>query len=318
MVDAHDSKSCLVRGEGSSPSLPTMKKVLVLVGPTASGKSSLAVKLAKKLKGEVISADSRQVYKGLDIGTGKITKKEMVGIPHYLLDVADPKKQFTVSDFKKLTEKKIEEILNRNKLPIIVGGTGFYVDTVTGLRSFPEVPVNIKLRNELDKKTKEELYKLLIKKDPRRAKEIDKNNKVRIIRALEIIEALGKVPKIKAVKPKYKFIYIGLKLPKEELNLNILKRLMNRLNNGMIDEAKKLNKKGLSFKRMEQLGLEYKYLAKYLKKEISKKELVNSLYKEIKQYARRQNQWFKTNKKIKWFEPNKSTQVEKYLTNLLK
>lgn len=287
-------------------------KILIIVGPTASGKSSLAIKLAKKLNGEIISADSRQVYKGLNIGTGKVTKKEMAGISHHLLDVADQKKIFNVSDFKKLAEEKIEEILKNNKLPIVVGGTGFYVDALTGLRSFPEVPVNTKLRKHLEKKSKEELYKLLLKKDSRRAKEIDKNNKVRIIRALEIIEALGKVPKIKPVKPKYKFIYIGLKLPKEELDLKILKRLMSRLNNGMVDEAMKLHKKGLSFKRMEQLGLEYRYLAKYLKKEISKKELVDLLYKEIKQYARRQNQWFKTNKNIKWFKPEEFKEILKY------
>lgn len=289
-----------------------MKKVLIIVGPTASGKSAIAIKLAKKLSGEIISADSRQVYKGLNIGTGKVTKKEMQGVPHHLLDIENPKKQFTVSDFKKLAEEKIEEILNKNKLPIVVGGTGFYIDSLTGLRSFPEVPINKKLRKILDKKTSDKLYKILLKKDPRRAENIDKNNKVRIIRALEIIEALGKVPKIKPVKQKYKFVYIGLKIPKEELDLKILKRLMNRLSNGMIEEAKKLNKNGLSFKRMNELGLEYRYLAKYLKKEISKKELVDELFKEIKQYARRQNQWFKTNKDIRWFEPKEFKEILKY------
>jgi tRNA dimethylallyltransferase len=289
-----------------------MKKVLIIVGPTASGKSSMAIKLAKKLNGEVISADSRQVYRGLDIGTGKVTKKEMAGVPHHLLDIENPKKQFTVSDFKKLTEEKIEEILKRKKLPIIVGGTGFYIDSLTGLRSFPEVPVNTKLRKLLDKKSKEELYKILVKKDARRAKEIDINNKIRIIRALEIIDVLGKVPKIKLIKHKFKFIHIGLKVHKKELDLKILKRLMNRLNNGMVEEAKRLHKQGLSFKRMEQLGLEYRYLAKYLKKDISKKELVDLLFQEIKQYSRRQNQWFKTNKSIRWFSPKQFKEVLKY------
>ncbi len=288
------------------------QKILIVLGPTATGKSALAIKLAKKFKGEIISADSRQVYKGLNIGTGKVTKKEMDGIPHYLIDIVDPKKQFTVSDFKKQAETNIRYIVYRGKLPIIVGGTGFYIDTLTGLRSFPEVPINIKLRKILDKKTTQELYKSLFKKDPRRAKEIDKNNKVRIIRALEIIDALGEVPPIKKLKSKYEFVYIGLNISKADLDLKILKRLMSRLSNGMIDEAKKLHKKGLSFKRMEQLGLEYRYLAKYLKKEINKKELVDLLYKEIKQYARRQNQWFKTNKKIKWFKPSEFMEIAKY------
>ncbi len=289
-----------------------MKKVLIIVGPTASGKSAMAIKLAKKLNGEVISADSRQVYKGLDIGTGKVTKKEMAGIPHHLIDIKNPKNQFTVSDFKKLAEEKIEEILKRKKLPIVVGGTGFYVDSLTGLRSFPEVPVNTRLRKLLDKKSKEELYKILIKKDVRRAKEIDINNKVRMIRALEIIEVLGKVPKIKPIKHKFKFIHIGLKVQKEELDLKILKRLMNRLNNGMVEEAKRLHKQGLSFKRMEQLGLEYRYQAKYLKKDINKKELVDLLFQEIKQYARRQNQWFKINKNVYWFSPKQFKEILKY------
>jgi tRNA dimethylallyltransferase len=290
-----------------------MKKVLIIIGPTASGKSAVAIKLAKKLNGEVISADSRQVYKGLDIGTGKVTKKEMRGIPHHLLDVIDPKKQFTVSDFKKLSEEKIEEIISKNKLPIVVGGTGFYVDSLTGLRSFSEVPVNMKFRKSLDRKTTKILYKLLQRKDPRRAKDIDQNNKVRIIRALEIIETLGKVPKTKPSKSKYKFIYIGLKIPKEELDLKILKRLMNRLNNGIVEEAKKLHKNGLSYKRMEQLGLEYRYLSKFLKKEITKKELVDELYKEIKRYSKRQMTWFKANSKIKWFSPSSFKTIEKYL-----
>jgi tRNA dimethylallyltransferase len=290
-----------------------MDKVLIIVGPTASGKSAVAIKLAKKMNGEVISADSRQVYKGLNIGTGKVTSKEMDGIPHHLLDVAPTNKQFTVSNFKNLAELKIKEILSRNKLPIVVGGTGFYIDSLTGRKSFPEIPINKDLRKKLGQKTTTELYKILIKKDPRRAKEIDRNNKVRIIRALEIIDALGRVPKIKPEKPKYKFIYIGLNLPKEELDLKILKRLMNRLNNGMIEEAKILHGKGLSYKRMEQLGLEYRYLARYLKKEISKKELVDQLYREIKQYARRQNQWFKTNKEIKWFNPEEFKEILKYV-----
>jgi len=170
------------------------QKVLIILGPTASGKSDLAVQLAKKFKGEVISADSRQVYKGLDIGTGKITKKEMRGVPHHLLDVANPKKYFSVSDYKKLALLSLRYIETKKKLPIICGGTGFYIDALIGKINLPEVPPNKALRKKLEKLSAEKLYKMLLKKDSRRAKEIDPRNKVRVIRALEIVETLGKVP----------------------------------------------------------------------------------------------------------------------------
>ncbi len=289
------------------------KKVLVILGPTAIGKSGLSIKLAQKLKGEVISADSRQVYKGLDIGTGKVTKSEMKGIPHHLLDVADPKKVFNVSDFKTLGEKALEEIIRKNKLPIIVGGTGFYIDTLTGSASLPQVPENKKLRKELDKKTTEQLFKILEKKDPRRAKNIDKHNKVRLIRALEIIEALGKVPEVRKEKSKYKFVYVGLTLPQEKLDIKIKKRLDERMKIGMIKEAQKLHKQGLSFKRMENLGLEYKYLSLFLQKKLSKEEMVEKLNTEIRQYSRRQITWFKRNKKIKWFSPMDPKEILTYV-----
>ena len=170
------------------------QKVLVILGPTAIGKSALAVKLAKRFDGEVISADSRQVYKGLDIGTGKITKKEMGGIPHHLLDVADPKKQFSVSDFVREANHALAMIYHSGRVPIIVGGTGFYIDALTGDVSLPEVPPDKLLRAKLNKLSNEELFEILKKKDPERAETIDRHNKVRLVRALEIIEALGKVP----------------------------------------------------------------------------------------------------------------------------
>ncbi len=244
-------------------------KILIVVGPTASGKSDLAVKLAKKLKGEVISADSRQVYKGLDVGTGKITKKEMLHIPHHLLDVADPKKQFSVSGYKKLAEIKIKEIIKRQKFPIIVGGTGFYIDAITGRTNLPEVPPNPEMRKKLEKKSTEELFKLLEEKDPARAKTIDKHNRVRLVRALEIVATLGKVPKIKSSKYPYKLIWIGLRPEQTELEEKIFARLKKTIPT-MIKEAKNLHKNGLTFKRMEELGLEYRYLARLLQKKITR------------------------------------------------
>ncbi len=290
-----------------------LQKVLIIVGPTASGKSDLGVELAAKFNGEVISADSRQVYKGLDVGTGKITKREMKGIPHHLLDVADPKKTFSVSDYKKFAEEKVEEIISRGKLPIVVGGTGFYIDALTGSASLPEVPPNKTLRKLLEKKSPEELFSLLKKKDPARAKSIDKHNKVRLVRALEICEALGKVPKIKSSPKKYKFIWIGINPDKIELEEKILKRLGARLP-GMIKEAQKLFKHGLTYKRMEELGLEYRYLSRLLQKKITKKEFVDDLYKEIKKYSKRQYTWFRRNPAIEWFESPKDKTLLSYLT----
>jgi tRNA dimethylallyltransferase len=281
-----------------------MQKVLIIVGPTASGKSDLAVKLAKSLNGEVISADSRQVYKGLNIGTGKITKEEMRGVPHYLLDVADPKKRFTVSEYNKLARQKIEEIISRGKLPIVVGGTGFYIDALVGKASLPEVPPNFQLRKKLEKKTVEELFTMLKKKDPTRAETIDRLNKVRLIRALEIASALGKVPPLREVsaeQAQYDFIWIGIRPEKGMLEEKILKRLGARMP-GMIKEAKNLRANKLSYKRMEELGLEYRYLARLLQDKMDRKKFVDELYKEIKHYAKRQNTWFKRNKDITWYE----------------
>jgi tRNA dimethylallyltransferase len=280
-------------------------KVLIIVGPTASGKSDLAVQLAKALNGEVISADSRQVYTGLDIGSGKITNEEMQGIPHHLLDVADPKKQFSVSDYKKLARGKIEEIIKRDKLPILVGGSGFYLDAVTGRASLPEVPPNKELREELEGKTTDELLVMLEKKDPTRAQSIDQHNKVRLVRALEIVEALGKVPGIKKERLPYEFIWIGLKPEKETLEADILKRIHKRLN-GTIREAEALHKNGLTYERMEELGLEYRYLARLLQNKITKEEFETELYSEIKKYAKRQDTWFKANKDITWFGSSSS------------
>lgn len=290
--------------------------VLVIVGPTASGKSDLAVRLALKFNGEIISADSRQVYKGLDIGTGKITKKEMRGITHHLLDVADPRKYFSVAQYKKIALDNIRYIVSKNKLSIVVGGTGFYIDALTGRISLPDVPPNPLLRKRLEKKSIEVLYQILQKKDPRRAKSIDRHNKVRLIRALEIINVLGVVPKAspKSQEPK-SYIYIGLK--PRNLDERIYKRLHKRLD-GIIREAKKLiEQKAITYKRMHELGLEYRYVALYLQNKISKQEMINKLYIETRHYAKRQMTWFRRNKKIKWFRPEKYKEIEKYTRRML-
>jgi len=280
---------------------PSKPKIIAIVGQTSSGKSGLAVKLAKKIDGEVISADSRQVYKGLNIGSGKITKKEMLGVPHHLLDIANPKERFTVSMFKELADKAIGEILARGKVPIICGGTGFYVEAVVKNVLLPDVPVNKKLRKELSKKTAGQLFEILKKIDPKRALEIGKQNGIRLIRALEIVKALGQVPPL-SHKPIYETLSIGIETEKDLLKEKIHARLLARIKDGMIAEAKKLHEKGLSWKRMEELGLEYRALARHLREELTKEEMIEELNREIYQYARRQAQWFRRDKNIQWFE----------------
>lgn len=269
-----------------------LPRIIVVCGPTATGKSDKAVSLALKQKGEIISADSRQIYKGLDIGSGKITRKEMKGVPHYMLDIASPLRTYSVAQFQKKATICIQDILKRGKTPIICGGTGFYIDALVHGTSFPEVKANTSLRKKLEKKNTADLFAILKKKDPRRAKEIDKHNKARIIRALEIVAALGAVPKaIKKTLYTVKWVYLDFS--DDVLKKRIHTRLLKRIKNGMVAEAKKLHSQGLSLVRMERLGLEYRYLALLLQNKITKKEFLERLENEIWHYAKRQRTWFK-------------------------
>lgn len=296
-------------------------KLIVILGQTSTGKSDFAVEIAKKIGGEVISADSRQIYKGMNLGTGKITKGEMQGIPHYLLDVVSPSRIFSVSDFQKRAFKKIDEIIKKSKIPIICGGTGFYIDTIVNGTIFPEVSPNRKLREILDKKTTEKLFEMLKKLDPERAKNIDKNNKVRLIRAIEISKILGKVPLINTIKNKFDVLKIGLTLPPEILKERIRTRLFARIKKGMIKEVENLHKDGVSWKRMNSLGLEYRYVALYLQKKMTKEEMIEKLNTEIWHFAKRQKTWFKRDPNIIWIDPRKNSEkskVQKEIKEFLK
>ncbi len=284
-------------------------KLIVIIGPTASGKSDLAVSTAKKYNGEVISADSRQVYRGLDIGTGKITKKEMRGIPHHLLDVADPKRQFSVVRYRTLADKAIRNILRRGKVPILCGGTAFYIDAVVNDILLPDVKPNKALRRTLEKKDVEELFSLLKKLDPNRAQDIDKENPRRLIRAIEIATALGKVPRLTDQKPRFDTLKIGISPPKEVLHERIGKRLTKRMKHGMLAEVRRLREGRLSFKRMEELGLEYRHLAQLLQKKVDRARMLVELETAIRQYAKRQMTWWKRDKSIVWFEKNDLTET---------
>ncbi len=284
-------------------------RLLVICGPTATGKSDLAVWLAKKFNGEIISADSRQVYRSLDIGSGKITQEEMSGIPHHLLDIADPKDIFSVDKFKALAQKAIANIVSRNKLPIICGGTGFYIHYVIDDVSVVEVAQNESLRAELSTKTPAELFSILKTLDPDRAENIDAQNPVRLTRAIEIATTLGKVPPISTNSP-YNMLQIGVNLPDEELKTKIKTRLEKRLSGGMIEEVQRLVAGGLSWQRLNAFGLEYRYVASFLKKEISESEMKEKLLSEIWHYAKRQRTWFKKDKRIQWFSPSEKEKME--------
>lgn len=286
-------------------------KLIVILGPTATGKSDISVRLAKDVNGEIISADSRQVYRGMDIGTGKVTKREMRGIRHFLLDVASPKSQYSVARYIRDAQKASKSILRRGLVPIVVGGTGLYIDAFTRGLSIPEVPPNKKLRLKLEKLSTEKLFELIRKKDPYRAKTIDRHNRRRLIRALEIIETHGKVPKPRKQKNKFDTLYIGITLPKEKLASKINKRLLMRMKIGMIAEVKKLRSQGISWKKLESFGLEYRNIALYLQKKVTKKEMVECLQKDIEHYAKRQMTWFKRHPDILWFSPSEFSKIKK-------
>jgi tRNA dimethylallyltransferase len=291
-------------------------KLIVILGPTASGKTELAVKLAKNFNGEIVNADSRQVYKGMDIGTAKPTKKEMRGVPHHLLDVVSPKRKFTVAQYRKLAIKAIERIQKKGKIPFLVGGTWFYIRAVVDGLVIPKVPPDWKLRKKLEKKSPQELYEILKKLDPERAKTIEKENKRRLIRAIEICKKIGKVPPLRFNPLPYPILMIGIKRAKKELMERIRKRFFEWLKRGLILEVIKLQKMGVSFKRIEEFGMHYREIAKYLRGKISEKEMIENSIKEIQNYAKKQMNWFKKDKRIKWIRNYKEAKelIKKFLT----
>jgi tRNA dimethylallyltransferase len=290
-------------------------KILVILGPTASGKSDLVVDLAKKFNGEVISADSRQVYKGLDIGSGKITKKEMKGVPHYLLDVVHPRTVFTVTKFQKLANKKINEILTRGKLPIVCGGTGFYIQSIVDGTIFPEVKPDLNLRARLETVSLDKLVLMLKKIDPERLKTIDIKNPRRLIRAIEIANSLGGSTSKDFVNnfSKWEFLQIGIRTDKEVLWKRIEKRFLLRVKQGIVTEAKKLHQAGLTYKRFSEIGLSYKYLVLYLQNKITKEEFIEKSIQSEQKYAKRQMTWFKRDKRIKWFELSEIKKIKEFI-----
>ena len=277
-----------------------MKKVYVILGPTASGKSDYAVELALKVSGEIISADSRQIYRGMDLGTGNITEAEMKGVPHHLLDIRDPNEDFSVEEFQRLAFEKIEEIISRGKVPIICGGTGYFISAVVDNPHFPNVSINPELRTEMETKTLPELQKVLASIPHEPGAKVDTENKRRVIRAVELGRALGAVPAMKYGPQNYEFEMIGLDFPDDVLKERIAKRLEKRLALGMIDEVKNLHSSGISWERLESFGLEYKNISQFLQGKISQDEMKERIKIESWQYAKRQRTWFRRDERINW------------------
>jgi len=295
-------------------------KIIVIVGTNASGKSSLAIKLAKKYDGEVISADSRQVYRGLDIATGKVSPEEMDGIPHHLINVANPTETYTAGNFARDGRGALQDILARGKVPIVAGGTGFYIEALLNPNSFSPVPPNISLRKELEPLSPEKLLSRLKEIDPKRAEDIEDKNEQhnihRLIRAIEV--ASSSVPEISSAQElPLDILWIGIQWDKENLAERIHSRTLERIENGMIEEAKQLLERGVSFERMQSLGLEYKHLADYLREMISRDELIERIETGDRQYAKQQRTWFKRNKKINWFKGDELKDIKQLVEEFL-
>lgn len=302
-----------------------MNKVLIILGPTATGKTDIGLYLAKKFNGELVACDSRQVYKGLDIGTGKLpsdptyevkrtgpcrSRWEIDGIKIWMYDVVSPKKQYTVADYVKDASRVVSDITKRGKLPIIVGGTGLYLKALLEGLANLSVPIDKKLRKSLEKLSLNELQKKLQEINSGKwelMNRSDRQNPRRLVRAIElsvVVNSKSRLPR--HFVPRNDVLRIGLTAPRDTLYKSVDLRVSSRINQGMVEEAKRLHKEGLSLKRMKQLGLEYGVLADYLTGVIKgvwgNQGLVKVMQSKIHRFVRRQQTWFKKEKDIEWFD----------------
>jgi len=299
--------------------------ILLILGPTATGKSALAIELAKELNGEIISADSMQVYRGLDIGTAKPSKEERKSVPHHLIDVKDPDEPWTVSDFTSRANEIISRLHKEGELPIIVGGTGLYLNSFLEGYSFPITEANPALRARLEKEEAPALWDRLNKVDPEAAKKISKNDKKRIIRALEVFEGTGKpISKLQKRSPvagKYNVIMIGLNTEREKLYQKINERVDKMIDAGLVDEVKTLLSKGYNRKLTSMQALGYKEMIDHLEGKMPLKETIDLMKQKTRNFARRQMTWFRRFDGVKWFGSEIAIRPEKireYIVNSFK
>ena len=299
------------------------KNVIVIAGPTASGKTSLSIKLAQKIKGEIISADSMQIYKDMDIGTAKVTKEEMQGIPHHMIDIVEPSKYYSVAEYQKEATKKIEEIISRGKVPIVVGGTGLYIDSLIYEIQYNNIKVDLEYRKELERKVEEQgietLYDMAKQIDPEAMKKISNNDKKRILRVLEIYHQTGKTKtqleeESRKKETIYKYHVFAINMEREKLYDRINKRVDIMIKEGLIEEVKKIKEKYPKIPTAMQ-GLGYKEVVEYIEGIVTKEEMIEKLKMETRRYAKRQLTWFRKNKEIIWLEAEKEQEeTVQYIT----
>jgi len=284
-------------------------RILAVCGATATGKTALAVECAKRLNGEIVSCDALLVYRGLNIGTAKPTEEEMQGIPHYLIDVADPRDNFSVSDFEAMALPKIEEIASRGKTPILCGGTGFYMNAVLYSRSFGGAPADETVREKYrliaETEGKEEVYRILAEKDPLSAAALHPNDLKRVIRALEIFETTGKRKSEQhdEAKPRYDFVAVAYDYPREELYRRIDKRVDDMLERGLVEEVRGLLESGVPEDAQCMQGIGYKEVVDFLKNNTLQCTMSDIIKKNTRNYAKRQLTFFKKMQNLHWLQP---------------
>ena len=286
------------------------KPLIVLTGPTAVGKTALSIYLAKAVNGEIISADSMQVYKGMDIGSAKITAMEMDGVPHHLIDVLEPSEEFNIVKFQELSKAAMDKIYAKGRIPIITGGTGFYIQSVLYDIAFENNQEGKEYRTYLEKLAATEegvkkLYEMLREKDPKSCESIHENNVKRVIRALEFFEETG-MPisehneEQRQKESPYNFCYFVLNDDRDKLYANIEKRVDIMLNNGLVDEVKKLHQKGYTKEMVSMQGLGYKEILDYLEGHISLERALYLIKRDTRHFAKRQLTWFRREKEVEW------------------
>jgi tRNA dimethylallyltransferase len=300
------------------------KNLIVILGATASGKTSLAVRLAYELGGEIISADSRQVYRGMDLGTGKDLNQYVIDgkkINYHLIDVVDPQDEFSLFDFQKIFYDIFINLRRKNILPIMVGGTGLYLDAVLTAYDMPFAPRDKSLRKKLSVKTKQELQEMLLSLKTNVHNKTDLEDSERLIRAIEI-ELARNVASNKSCKPDIDAVVFGIRWERQILRQRITNRLKERLNQGMVEEVKSLNERGISWQRLESFGLEYRFISMYLQNKINYEQMTEKLNTGIHQFAKRQETWFrrmeKKNIAINWINGDDYATLKEYAVKYLR